>query len=146
MWMEYSSEHSPTFPHRSLVLPHSLTLLFIFGHQKIFLCFRCRWLMDFVLAHICWLISSVKPAFLGISGLPLAPPGLIMSLSLSPSLLSHSLGKTKSALHRDSREHTLRFCWQRVRFFFSSPLEAGPHSVWKSGPEDTPRFSFRNET
>lgn len=92
-----------------------------------------RWTCDCILAGICWLICPVGYTFLGVSGLSLAPSGVIEAISLVS--LTHFLyvesfaGKSKSALRRDSKEYTLWFCWRRVRLFFSIYLSRQDHTA-----------------
>lgn len=137
-------ENSPrSFPqpsrcsHCSLGLTLSLTLLSSsdIGTFSLFLLLN-HLAIDIAIAHICWLTSSVEPAFLGISGLPLAPSGL-RALSLYVESFS---GKSKPSLCRDSREYTLRFCWRRVRFFCSFTSRGRTTQRVKIWPADTPRF------
>lgn len=141
--MENPPDHSPTFPLLSLLLgshpfPHTPLIL---GHHNIFSVFIVKssgyWHSDcsHLLTHLfCGtrLHGNIWPAIGSLRSDSVETVSLL-SLCPFPSMLSQSLWK---AYHHSTKipENILSYSVDEGWGSSSpSPLEAGPHSVWKSG-------------
>lgn len=139
--MENSPDHSPTFSLLSPLLGSLPLTPLIFGHLNIFSVFivkssgywhsNCSYLLTHLFCET-RLPGNIWPAIGSLRSDSVEPISLV---SRSLSMLSHSLGKANQH-SAEIPENTLSGSVDEGWGSSSpSPLEAGPHSVWKSGPQ-----------